>query len=235
MPHRMSRRSLLAVAGALALRARAGTSPSVPPSLDHILLGCGDLQGGIDFVERHLGVRAAFGGVHPGRGSRNALLALGERRYLEIIAPDPQQPTSADMRQLHRLAAPQLIGWASHVDDMDAVIQKLTAAKVAFEPVRAGSRQRPSGQMLRWKALALRDDKGGLLPFFIEWSKDSLHPAVDAPAGGRLDRFELVAPRAEELRSLTVRLQLDVAVATASPAALHAALSGPSGSLALPG
>src|SRR5205814_9599868 len=129
-----------------------------------------DLGTGIDFVERRLGVRAALGGVHPGRGSRNALLSLGERRYLEIIAPDPAQPRSADVRELYRIEAPRLIGWAAHVDDMDAVIGRLTAAKVEFEPVRPGSRKRPSGQMLRWKALSLRDDRGGLLPFFIEWS-----------------------------------------------------------------
>jgi len=231
---RVSRRSILAAAGALALRARGENVPAVPSSLDHILLGCGDLDKGIDFVERRLGVRAAFGGVHPGRGSRNALLSLGERHYLEIIAPDPKQPRSADVRQLYRIEAPRLIGWAAHVDDMDALSRKLTAEGIAFDPPRDGSRQRPSGQTLRWKALSLRDDAGGLLPFFIEWSKDSPHPASDAPAGCRIDRFELATPRRDELRAVAERLRLDVSVASAPKADLRATLSGPKGQLSLP-
>jgi catechol 2,3-dioxygenase-like lactoylglutathione lyase family enzyme len=231
---RLSRRSFLAAAGALALRARGESAPAVPTSLDHILLGCGDLDKGIEFVEQRLGVRAAFGGVHPGRGSRNALLSLGERHYLEIIAPDPKQPKSADVRQLYRIESPRLIGWAAHVDDMDALSRKLTAEGIAFDPPRDGSRQRPSGQMLRWKALSLRNDADGLLPFFIEWGKDSPHPASDAPAGCRIDRFELATPRQDEVRAVAERLGLGVSVASASKAGLRATLSGPKGKLSLP-
>jgi catechol 2,3-dioxygenase-like lactoylglutathione lyase family enzyme len=231
---RTTRRSVLAAAAAFALRPRAGKAATVPSSLDHILLGCNDLDAGIDFVERQLGVRAALGGVHPGRGSRNALLSLGERRYLEIIAPDPQQPRSADVRHLYSIDSPRLIGWAAHVDDMDEVARRLTAAGIAFNPPTPGARQRPSGQTLRWRALNLRDDQKGLLPFFIEWSKDSLHPSVDAPPGGRIDRFELASSQPEELRSQLSRLQLDANVARAAQPELRATLTGPKGKLSLP-
>jgi len=232
--HRISRRSILALAGALALRARGAGAPSVPEPFDHMLLGCSDLDKGIELVERHLGVRAALGGVHPGRGSRNALLSLGERRYLEIIAPDPQQPRSSDVRQLYKIDSPRLIGWAAHVDDIEAVVQRLTAAGIAFEPVRPGARQRPSGQTLRWKALSLKDDAGGLLPFFIEWSKDAVHPAVDSPQGDRIDRFSLATPNPDELRARTAKLNLDVEIENAPQPALRAKVTGPKGTLSLP-
>jgi Glyoxalase-like domain len=227
-----SRRTFLAFSAALASRLHAAP-PETPPLFDHMLLACGDLDKGIAFVEEKLGVRAAFGGVHPGRGSRNALLALGGRRYLEVIGPDPSQPQHDDTRELYKIASPHLIGWAVHVDDASAISQRLTAGHVAFDPVRDGSRKRPSGQMLSWKALSLHDDRGGLLPFYIEWSKDSPHPSSDAPSGCTLASFELVSPDDGALRSLASKVGVEVTVAKGPAAALRAKIDGPKGTLSL--
>src|SRR4051812_10884651 len=57
--------------------------------IDHVILGIDDLQKGIAELERATGVRAVFGGAHPGRGTQNALISLGENHYLEILAPNP--------------------------------------------------------------------------------------------------------------------------------------------------
>ena len=205
----------------------------VPPMLDHILLGCNDLQRGISFVEQHTGVRAAFGGVHPGRGTQNALLSLGTRRYLEIIAPDTQQTNSSSELnvELKKLSEPRLVGWAAHPGDVQVLAADLARAGVAAEGPTPGSRKRPEGSVLHWKTLNLKDDANGLLPFFIEWSADSPHPSADAPSGCQLLRFELLTPDPVALDKRTTQLKLKAPLVKAASSQLHAVISGPKGKL----
>jgi Glyoxalase-like domain len=204
----------------------------VPAMLDHILLGCHDLQRGIDFVEQHTGVRAAFGGVHPGRGTQNALLSLGTRRYLEIIAPDLQQNAAGELASLlKKLTAPRLVGWAAHPGDIQVLAADLAKAGIAAEGPTPGSRKRPDGNVLHWKTLNLKDDGNGLLPFFIEWSADSPHPSADAPSGCQLLRFELLTPEPAALAKTSAKVMLAAPIAKGPSRQLHAVISGPQGQL----
>jgi hypothetical protein len=202
------------------------TMPKIPPNLDHILLGVSDLQRGIDWVEERSGVRATFGGVHPGRGTQNALLSLGTRRYLEIIAPDPTQSISGDSMasELRKLKEPTVVAWAVHTNDLATLVKKARAAGIDMEDIRDGSRARPDGKLLRWKACGLRHDFDGLLPFFIEWSSDSIHPSVD-PHGCILDSFSLESS-SREVGGQAVKLELGVESREAKKSSLQARIQG---------
>jgi hypothetical protein len=170
MQHLSRRRFLLTASAALAAaRITQSAQPETAPKLlDHILIGSPDLDAGIKFVEESTGVRAAFGGVHPGAGTRNALLSLGTNRYLEIIAPDPNQPASDDARDLRKLEEPVIVGWAQHPGDIESFAQHMKSEGVEVVGPKPGSRKRPDGRVLNWKTLALKDDGNGLFPFFIE-------------------------------------------------------------------
>jgi len=198
----------------------------VPTLLDHILLGASSLEGGIAFVEKHTGVTAALGGVHPGRGTRNALVSLGDRHYLEIIAPDPAQTAAADHYGVKKLTAPRLVGWAAHPGDLNAFAGRLRKANLAFDGPTPGSRRSPDGRLLEWKTLNLHDTREGLLPFFIEWSTDTVHPSVDSPAGCKILRFELSAPDSAELQRISTLLDLDAPVTHGEKPRLLARIGG---------
>jgi hypothetical protein len=235
----ISRRSFLALAGgaivspSVAWAASAEEDDDVPALLDHILLGCNDLNRGIELVEQNTGVRPVIGGVHPGRGTRNALLSLGERRYLEIIAPDSAQREIVHYPQLRSMTDPRLIGWAVHPPDIAAVAKQLTENKIAFTGPEDGSRKRLDGRVLNWKTINLADDRHGLLPFFIEWSADSVHPSADAAKGCTLDYFEVMSANPEELASVFKRIGLDLPVQRSDKARLRAVITGPKGDLAM--
>jgi hypothetical protein len=202
-----------------------------PTEVDHLILGCHDLDRGIDYVEELLGCRAASGGAHPGRGTRNAVLHLGDRAYLEIIAPDPEQDQLRWFPQLPFLPQPVLLAWAVARKDLLHFAKLLSERGVASNGPTPGSRQRPNGGILNWKTLTLEDDQGGLLPFFIEWGSDSLHPSTDAPTGCKIVRLALSTPKPTELKRLSTVLALNVLIEEGGKAQLRARFSGLGGNI----
>jgi len=186
------------------------TSHVPPPQLDHIVVGCSDLHNGIDYMEKLSGYRADIGGSHPGVGTWNALLALGGRRYLEIVAPDPQQDQQLWPEKLLNLTAPLIIGWAVRHKDLDNYALYLRKISVPCIGPRQASRTRPDGREFRWTFLTLQDDRQGLMPFYIDWDSASPHPSDEAPGACLLMEFSVIgtplpgpAPRLNLKRGLT--------------------------------
>jgi hypothetical protein len=213
-------------------------SDKVPTMLDHLLLGCSDLDQGITFVETHTGVRPAMGGVHPGRGTRNALLGLGKGLYLEVIAPDPAQTGTPTTRaelpaMLKRLTVPTLVDWAVHTLNIEASAERLRKFGVAFHGPTPGSRARPDGKMLHWQTLNLDNDHDGLLPFLIEWGANTAHPSVDAPAGCTLESFAVAGFDPGALSAEFQHLGIDVQVEKSGAPHLRANILGPTGTMLL--
>lgn len=93
--------------------------------LDHLMWGAPTLEAGMAEAERLFGVVPAPGGVHPGVGTQNALLSLGERHYLEIIAPDPNQDLAGTFgERIAGLESCGLITWAAAVSGLAAVAER---------------------------------------------------------------------------------------------------------------
>ncbi|HET9837535.1 MAG TPA: VOC family protein [Candidatus Angelobacter sp.] len=233
----ISRRNFLTAAGMAALApSLSWAAHEFPALLDHIILGCNELEGGIRFVEERTGVRAALGGVHPDRGTSNALLSLGDRHYLEIIAPDPnakavQAWAARQLGVLKGLANPRLIGWAVHPNDIEGLARKLRESGLQILGPWPGSRTRADGRIVTWKSFSLADDRNGLLPFFIEWGKDSVHPSSDAPAGCQIERFAITDPDTAELSKALRRIEVDAPVENSPTPKLHLRIVGSKGAL----
>ncbi|HSE39012.1 MAG TPA: VOC family protein [Blastocatellia bacterium] len=203
--------------------------------IDHLVYGTPDLDRGIEEIEKLLGVRAIPGGQHPGRGTRNALVALGPTTYLEIIAPDPEQPPPKDPRAfgLDRLKESKLIGWFISDSDLESLRRDAVSKGVPLGEVRAGSRRRPDGVQLEWKltdpSMLVAD---GIVPFFIDWEK-SPHPARTAPQGATLVSLRAAHPDAQSVRTMLRHLGVDLPVKHGQRPELIAIIEGPRGRVEL--
>jgi hypothetical protein len=205
--------------------------------VDHLLVGAADLDAGIAWVAERTGVRAAIGGVHPGGGTRNALLSLQGRRYLEVIAPDPAQSEYRFRVDVRTLSRPQLVTWAAATPDADGVARRARAAGLEVTGPEVGSRARPDGVVLRWKIVSVKNDLGGAgvepIPFFIEWDKRSPHPSTDSPGGCDLLSFRIAHPRPADVRAALDALGISVPVDAAESPRLTATLATPRGETTL--
>jgi hypothetical protein len=190
-------------------------------AFDHILLGAPDLDVGIRWVEERTGVRARFGGNHPGAGTRNALLSLGTGHYLEIIAPDPAQSNAPDVRELRELPSPKIIQWAVHCEDIAAAKSMVEAAGIKTAGPQPGSRQRPDGKLLRWQTLEI-EQTTPLVPFFIQWEAGSPHPSSDSPRLGTAKSLSFETPEPDELLRVlhAAAIQADIRKSAVSRIAL---------------
>jgi hypothetical protein len=148
-----------------------------------------------------LGVRAQHGGQHLGRGSHNAVIALGEKIYLEIVAPDLHQPRPSHPRwfSLDTITSPRLVTWAMKSSRLRQRWQEAFEQGITFGGVSTGSRTRMDGSTLSWEFTdpdtILCD---GVVPFLIDWG-DSQHPADSAPSGAKLISFRAEHPDPERV------------------------------------
>jgi hypothetical protein len=211
------------------------SSPSLLARVDHLVYAARELDRGVADIERLLGVRASPGGRHPAWGTRNALLALGPRCYLEIIARDPDHPPSTGVRPfgLDSLGPPRLAGWAAHAPELEQLRVAAARSGVRLGDVVSGSRQRADGAVLSWTLTDLHCvAAGGIVPFFIDWGH-SPHPASTAPAGATLVGLRAEHPDAQPVRDLLGKLCLELAVTPGPVPALVAAIECPNGRVLL--
>lgn len=199
--------------------------------VDHLVFTAPRLERGVSAIEASLGVRATPGGCHPEWGTRNALIGLGPRVYLEIIAPDPEAPAPSGPRifGLDRLPSPRLATWAAHACDLETLVERAYRRGIDLGGARPGSRRRHDGTLLSWK-LTLRDPPllDGLVPFFIDWG-DTAHPAVSAVAGGELVGLRAEHPDPGAVVAALGQLDIDLRVEPAPVAAMIATIRTPGG------
>ena len=118
-----------------------GSAPDA--ALDHLVVAAATLADGIEYVAGITGVAPHAGGKHVAMGTHNALLRLGERIFLELIAidPDGSQARSAALVRSRQHRASSRARRAAATHPLGRAHDRYRARRCALpDPARADSR-----------------------------------------------------------------------------------------------
>jgi glyoxalase-like protein len=203
--------------------------------INHLVYATRDLDRGIEEIEKLLGVRASPGGQHQGLGTRNALVAVGPNAYMEIFAPDPDQPEPTTPRPygLDALKASRLVAWFVKGGDLARIRTLARERGVPLGEVKSGTRRRADGVEWSWQFTdpwnAVAD---GVVPFFIDWGT-SPHPSQTATKGLSLVSLRAEHPDVDRAKRMLQELGLRLSVTTGPIPSLIAVIDGPRGRVEL--
>ncbi len=189
---------------------------AIAAELDHIVVAARTLDEGRAWVRERLGVDAAAGGKHEGLATHNTLLKLDGKRYLEIIAIDPDVGApnfprwfGLDTSEVceHISHGPRLVAWVARCTGAPDAIEKLaTTQDYPANVVRSASRAD-----FRWRFAFTPDGARiacGTLPHLIQWNCEA-HPCDWLPESGvSLTSLMLGTPEPDRLGAMLEALRI---------------------------
>jgi hypothetical protein len=141
--------------------------------IDHLMICVPDLEHGIEQYTT-LGFNIYAGGVHPGKGTHNAI-GFNEDDYIELLAiRDQAEARAARSWSSAGTPLPDFIAAGGGIryiviqsDDLAADVSAMRTRGVDVSDVMDGARLAPSGQQLQWK-MAVLGPENALPMFFIQ-------------------------------------------------------------------
>lgn len=157
--------------------------------IDHVMICVPDLARGSEQFFR-MGFNIHPGGVHPGRGTHNAIAFFNDD-YLELLAiRDPAEHRAAAVPGSLNHGLDEFVAAGGGIryvviqsDDLAADVAAMRARGVDVNDVKDGSRRTTSGAELRWRAATL-GPKNPLPLFFIEHVTPVAERRASTPGAG---------------------------------------------------
>jgi len=200
--------------------------------LDHLVYAVPDLEVALDWFEDAFGIRPVFGGCHLNKGTKNALLNLGEQSYLEIIAVDQANKNFSAPRWMgvDGIIKPTLTRWAIKSTDLtsdSAVIRKYNSEMGA---IAEGERKTSDGKLLAWEmVMPLAEPVVEPIPFMVDWQRSAAHPTDNMPQQFELLSLEFTHPQPAICSPVLKELGLNIEVVKSDKVSITARIKTPKG------
>lgn len=172
-------------------------------SLDHILLGCSDLDAAVEEFNKMTGVEPLMVVSLNGCGTKSSRAAFNDCSFIEIVGPDAKQTDTALKLKLQALPPGKIVPlhYAIRNSESDE-LRKTTWKDMGLECDKVTMVARDRGMPWKWDMFLLGGhDEGGIIPFFIHWG-DSHHAAGKLPIMGDLTSVKVSAPSSSPVHKL---------------------------------
>ncbi|MGH3424803.1 MAG: VOC family protein [Nocardioidaceae bacterium] len=161
--------------------------------LDHVSFAVGPdgLAGTTVRLAELLNAKFIDGGIHPRFGTRNMVMPLADRQYLEVVEvldhpASDKAPFGQAVRERSESGGGWL-GWVVAVDDLAPVEKRIGRHAVP------GNRRRPDGFNLQWRQIGVKGLQADpQLPFVVRWDiPEDQHPSQSGDSEIRLTALEI--------------------------------------------
>lgn len=202
------------------------------PILDHIVYAVPDFDNAIHDLEAKRGIKPVIGGRHLLRGTKNALLNLGNSCYLEILAIDRDNATfnGPKWMGIDFITRPTITRWAIQTTKIEVDSHIIKKQYQELGRLEEGERKTPEGETLRWKmTLPLPAPEIDVIPFLLDWSESDFHPTDKLEKGCLLQNITLYHPQPEMIETILEKLSFKMKVSTATAPKIIIQISGKNG------
>lgn len=205
-------------------------------TLDHIVYCVQDLESSIEHISDTLGIAPRFGGFHKTKGTKNALLDLGDETYLELLAIDEGNHNVSVPRWMgiDLISTPRITRWAVKSNSLLRDIVRLKSVAPQLGEIEEGQRTTGDNRSIKWQlSRPLPIPEVELLPFFIAWDTKEKHPTTFLDKGCSLKAFYATHPDPVLVHGILEKIGVDLELKQWNTISIHATIEGPKGSISI--
>lgn len=200
--------------------------------IDHIVYCTRDLEKEVARLEKVFGTDFSPGGRHLTEGSKNVLLNLGNKCYLEVLAIDAANTEISAPRWMgiDLLTSDKITRWALKTDDSKKDAEVVKAYSSQMGTIKGGERITSEGKKLEWDlVMPLNSPEVEVVPFMTDWTKSDVHPTDNMPQNCELLEISLQHPNPREIEKVLEALNCKIRVALDSVPRISIKIKSPNG------
>jgi len=200
--------------------------------IDHLVYTVPDLEAAMDWFEKLSGIRPTFGGYHTTQGTKNAVINLGNSRYLELLAADEENKAIQPPRWMgvDFLEKAQMTRWSLKSNDLPTDSTILKEYQQEMGTIQGGQRKTTSGNLLTWEMIMpLAAPQIEVMPFMTDWQHSAVHPTDAMGEQCELISMAFTHPNPNLLQPTLAKLGLDIALTQGSNIGIKVKIKCPKG------